>query len=95
MLAPSDITLSGLHDLLQLAMGWTDAHLHEFRFRGLCHGPADPERGAVEVIRNPQQPRHKEPLEWVGGNYDPEEFSIEAINRVLPGRKKRAARSSG
>ncbi len=49
----------------------------------------------LEVIRNPQQPRHKELLEWVGGNYDSEEFSIEAINRVLPGRKKRAARSSG
>jgi hypothetical protein len=24
----------------------------------------------LEVIRNPQQPRHKELLEWVGGNYD-------------------------
>src|SRR6267143_1702787 len=25
LLVPSDITRSGLHDLLQLAMGWTDA----------------------------------------------------------------------
>ena len=50
LLVPSDITLSGLHDLLQLAMGWTDSHLHEFRFRGQCYGPADPERGAVEGI---------------------------------------------
>jgi hypothetical protein len=32
--------------------------------------------------------------EWVGKDYDPERFSIEAINRILHG-KKRAARSSG
>ena len=30
LLVPSDITLADLHDLLQLAIGWTDSHLHEF-----------------------------------------------------------------
>jgi len=172
LLVPSVITLSGLHDLLQLAMGWTGldrlaparvpiplAMLWPGRSGARCgegvdernvrlnrllasvgakivyaydfgdgweHGivlekclPVAPNiacplctRGAgacppedcggiggfyslLEVIRNPQQPRHKELLEWVGGNYDSEEFSIEAINRVLRGRKKRAARSSG
>src|SRR5439155_25632245 len=34
LLVPSDFTLSSLHDLLQLAMGWTDSHLHEFLFHG-------------------------------------------------------------
>jgi hypothetical protein len=168
LLVPSDITLSGLHDLLQLAMGWTDSHLHEFRFRGQCYGPTDPERGVAEAIderkvrikqllgrvgakivytydfgdgwehgivlekglpvdpnmayplctggrgacppedcggiggfcsllealQNPRHPQHRELLEWVGEDYDPEKFSIEAINRILHGRKKRAARSS-
>lgn len=169
LLVPSDITLSNLHDLLQLAMGWTDSHLHEFLFRGQCYGPTDPERGVaegiderkvrlnqllvrvgakivytydfgdgwehgivlekglpvdpnmayplctggvgacppedcggiggfyrlLEVIRNPQHDEYEELLEWVGEDYDPEKFSIEAINRALHGRKKRAARSSG
>jgi len=30
-------------------------------------------------------PLHKQLLEWVGGNYDPRVFSIEAVNRVLHG----------
>jgi Plasmid pRiA4b ORF-3-like protein len=169
LLVPSDITLSGLHHLLQLAMGWTDSHLHEFLFRGQSYGPTDPERGVEEAIderkvrlnqlltrvgakivytydfgdgwehgivlekglpedpnmtyplcmggagacppedcggigefynlleasRNPRHPQHEELLEWVGEDYDPEKFSIESINRILHGRKKRAARSSG
>ena len=41
LLVPSDITLSNLHDLLQLAMGWTDSHLHEFLFRGQCYGESE------------------------------------------------------
>lgn len=28
---PGDLTLPGLHDVLQAAMGWTDSHLHRFR----------------------------------------------------------------
>lgn len=27
---PSDITLDRLHDIIQIVMGWTDSHLHEF-----------------------------------------------------------------
>lgn len=50
LLVPSDVTLSGLHDLLQLAMGRTDCHLREFLFRGQCCGPTDPERGVAEGI---------------------------------------------
>ena len=168
LLVGSDITLSGLHDLLQLAMGWTNSHLHEFQFRGQCYGSTDAVlgltegiderkvrlnqllvrvgakivytydfgdgwehavvlekclpvdsnmtypactggRGAcppedcggvggfynlLEALQNPRRPEHKELLEWVGRDYDPEKFSSEAVNRSLHG-KKRAARSSG
>ena len=168
LLVDSDITLSGLHDLLQLAMGWTNSHMHEFQFRGQRYGSTDPElgltegiderkvrlnqllvrvgakmvytydfgdswehaialekclpadlniaypactggRGAcppedcggvggfydlLEALQNPRHPEHEELLEWAGKDYDPENFSIEAINRFLHG-KKRAARSSG
>jgi hypothetical protein len=27
---PADITLDGLHDVIQIVMGWTDSHLYEF-----------------------------------------------------------------
>jgi Plasmid pRiA4b ORF-3-like protein len=41
----------------------------------------------LEAIRDPQHPRHEEVLEWMDADYDPEEFSIEEINQVLPGRR--------
>ena len=28
--APASITLDRLHDVIQIVMGWTDSHLHEF-----------------------------------------------------------------
>ena len=27
---PASITLDRLHDIIQIVMGWTDSHLHEF-----------------------------------------------------------------
>jgi hypothetical protein len=27
---PASITLNRLHDIIQIVMGWTDSHLHEF-----------------------------------------------------------------
>lgn len=31
LLVPADLSLAQLHNLLQVAMGWQDAHVHEFR----------------------------------------------------------------
>jgi Plasmid pRiA4b ORF-3-like protein len=45
----------------------------------------------LKAIRDPQHPRHEEVLEWMDADYDPEEFSIEEINRVLPGRRTRVS----
>jgi hypothetical protein len=36
LLIRSDSTLTDLHHTLQIAFGWTDFHLHQFRIRG-CH----------------------------------------------------------
>jgi len=30
VVVPDDITLDRLHDVIQIVMGWTDSHLHEF-----------------------------------------------------------------
>jgi hypothetical protein len=34
----SDSTIADLQPILQLAMGWDDAHLHRFRIRGKDYG---------------------------------------------------------
>ncbi|MGC9208127.1 plasmid pRiA4b ORF-3 family protein, partial [Acidithiobacillus sp.] len=36
-------TLNALHHILQAAMGWTDAHLHDFRIDGKRYALPDPE----------------------------------------------------
>lgn len=43
ILVPADITLGRLHEVLQLVMGWTDSHLHQFVARGEVYGVPDEE----------------------------------------------------
>lgn len=53
---PADVTLGQLHDVLQIVMGWTNSHLHEFHVgEDLVFGPPDPERGypAGNELRTP------------------------------------------
>jgi hypothetical protein len=38
VLVASDITLAGLHEVLQISMGWTDSHMHQFEHRGQVFG---------------------------------------------------------
>ena len=170
LLVPSELTLAQLHDVLQVAMGWQDGHLHEFRARGRRFGP-DPQdqfvaddvedehrmrvfglfdrTGAkaaytydfgdtwehsivlekrlpaapnmvypvctdgqlacppedcggipgfydlLNALRDPTHEQHQELQDWVDGDYDPETFSIEAVNRILtrllPRRTKRSS----
>ena len=58
----SGISLARLHKVLQIAMGWTESHLHEFRARDQYYGrphpelpPRDDERKTVlsDVLRAP------------------------------------------
>jgi hypothetical protein len=39
----TNITFEDLHDILQIAMGWTDSHLHAFDVGTTRIGPSDPE----------------------------------------------------
>ena len=43
LLVPADLTLAQLHDVLQIAMGWQECHLHEFSAGGRHFGRPDPE----------------------------------------------------
>jgi hypothetical protein len=153
---PGDIKLGKLHRVLQVAMGWTDSHLHAFRAGGKHYGipapdfpddetvnernerleqiagegdkliyeydfgdgwehelrieqvsPADPAihyprctggsracppedcggAGGYEhlraVLRDPKHEEHEELREWLGGDFDPEAFDLDAVNRAL------------
>lgn len=40
---PADIKLGKLHRVLQIAMGWTDSHLHQFHIGDTDYGVPDPE----------------------------------------------------
>lgn len=153
---PATISLYKLHHILQVAMGWTDSHLHQFIVGNTYYGVPDPEwdldvkneqrvklnqiapqeqakftyeydfgdswlheivvekimppeegqhypvcikgRRAcppedcggiwgydsfVEAIRDPSHPEHDEMLEWVGGEFAPEAFDLEAVNQQL------------
>jgi hypothetical protein len=46
---PGGMSLAGLHEVVQVAMGWTDSHLHEFEIDGAPYGQPDPDSGADEV----------------------------------------------
>lgn len=42
ILVRSDSTIGDLHEILQIVMGWTDFHLHQFVIRGQQYGIARP-----------------------------------------------------
>lgn len=39
----SDVSLAKLHQILQIAMGWTDSHLHQFMVGQTYYGVPDPQ----------------------------------------------------
>jgi|SRR5579862_3015834 len=152
---PADFTLKKLHRVIQLAMGWTDSHLHLFDVGGIHYSdpefeveetnnearirlsqaapvekakfryeydfgdswdheilvekilPPDPavrypicltgkracppeDCGGVwgyaellETLADPDSEDHEEMLEWLDGDFDPEEFDVEMTNAAL------------
>jgi hypothetical protein len=46
----------------------------------------------LEVLADPKHPEHGEMLDWMGGEWDPEGFDIDAVNARLQPRKRRPAR---
>ena len=39
--------------------------------------------GFLEAIQNPNHPEHEGYLEWVGDEFDPEEFDLDVVNEAL------------
>jgi hypothetical protein len=55
LLVQSDSTIAELHDILQIAFGWTDDHLHQFLIRGKPYGIG--RVGGMSFDDNPHQVR--------------------------------------
>lgn len=51
-MVPDGLTLSGLHDVIQEVMGWTDSHLHQFFLKGKRYGVPDPEWDMEKLLDN-------------------------------------------
>ncbi|MDD5320841.1 MAG: plasmid pRiA4b ORF-3 family protein [Methylococcales bacterium] len=156
VMVPSNLGLDSFHNVIQVAMGWTDSHLHQFIANNVFYGIPDDEFGMeiedeskyklsqllskekdtliyeydfgdswehkillekilpfdskvalpvcikgkracppedcggiwgyeelLETISDPKQPDHEDMLQWLGGEFDPEEFDLEEINEEL------------
>ena len=50
VVVPADISLAALHDVVQIAMGWTNSHLHAFEIDGQRYGRPDHMDGFDDVL---------------------------------------------
>ncbi len=53
LLVTSDTTIAQLHDIVQIAMGWEDLHLHQFRIHGKAYGIY--RDGGISFANDPHQ----------------------------------------
>jgi hypothetical protein len=71
---PANITLRRLHDVFQVAMGWTDSHLHEFTVDGQHIGMTEPEAEPPATLRDDRRTTLEEIAPGAGSeftyNYD-------------------------
>lgn len=45
----------------------------------------------LEIIRNPEHEEHEEMLEWLGGEFDPEDFDVEEVSFADPDKRRKMA----
>jgi hypothetical protein len=50
LLIADSVSLPQLHRAIQVAMGWTDSHLHQFIVEGECYGMPDPDLDELEML---------------------------------------------
>lgn len=51
--------------------------------------------GFLEAIADPDHPEHRDLLEWIGGDFDPEGFSVGEANLAIRGGSVRRGTSTG
>ena len=87
------ITLAKLHKILQVAMGWTDSHLHQFIIGKQYYGEPDSEMGLqtlnekrIKLSQLPLKEKSKFIYEYDFGDSWEHEILIEKIMPVTEGK---------
>ena len=91
---PRDVPLHRLHWILQIVMGWTDSHLHQFRVGDTYYGTPNPEFGFEvknekkvrlgEVLR---RPKARMVYEYDFGDGWEHDVVLEAAIPTMPGKR--------
>jgi hypothetical protein len=96
-----DLSLERLHDVMQGAMGWDDAHLHEWIVDGQRYGEPEPDEPGYEVederkltLRGPAGVDRR-PLRPRGARSGCGESQVEAAQVSGVGTSPPAARKTG
>lgn len=50
LLIADSVSLPQLHEAIQIAMGWTNSHLHQFVVGAECYGAPDPDFDDIEML---------------------------------------------
>lgn len=89
---PSDISLERLHRILQVVMGWTDSHMHEFRAGETSYGQPDREFGMerkderrVRLEQVLRSPKDRIMYEYDFGDSWEHDIVLEAAATPAPG----------
>jgi len=88
---PDTITLPELHEVIQIVMGWTDSHLHEFVVGKVSYGVPDPEfpsgpRNEARVRINQLLDKEKQKLMYLYDFGDGWEHVVE-LEKIISGDK--------
>ena len=65
-LVPDSISLHQLHTILQIVMGWTNSHLHQFIIDGEFYGEPEEEDAYSEDLKNEKRYRLNQLVERKG-----------------------------
>lgn len=90
-----DTILGRLHDMLQVAMGWSDSHLHQFLVKGVLYGVPEPDWGLdvkdeakVRLDQVLRKPKDKLIYEYDFGDGWEHDVVVEQVLPIEPGRER-------
>lgn len=95
---PGELSLSGLHEALQIAFGWTNSHLHEFHVGKARYGVPDPDDDKLldeaDVTVAAVLPHKTSTMQYI---YDLADWWIHniTVDRIEDAPPKRSTRSLG
>lgn len=89
---PSDFTLGDLHHVIQFAMGWEHAHMHDFRIGKVTYvdpqmpvEPTDQDEEGVTLAQVAPRARRKFRYTYDFGDSWEQEIQVEAVGPPEPG----------